>query len=78
MPNLRDQVTTLRRDAGLKDERIAELEREVARFTDDACYGRCDNPEGMLHWFQHETRGLLGHEEAHEVLDMLLNKLATR
>lgn len=51
------------------------LEQELARFTDDTCYGRCDSPDGLRDWFIWETRGLLLPEEAHAVLDLLLNKL---
>ena len=54
---------------------VTRLERELRRFTDDTCYGRCDNPDGLRSWFTHETRGLLHPEEAHEVLDMVLNKI---
>lgn len=59
----------------LRDREIERLTRELAKHTDDTCYGRCDNPSGILAWFQFETRGLLDPEEAHEVLDMLLNKI---
>jgi hypothetical protein len=50
-----------------------EMER-AAGLTDDTCYRRCEN----LHdWFVWECRGLMSPEEAHEVLDMLLNRLAS-
>lgn len=40
---------------------------------DDVCYGRCGD---LREWFVFETRGLMHEEEAHEVLDMVLNRLA--
>lgn len=54
---------------------VARLRIELTRFTDDNCYGRCDSPDGLRDWFIWETRGTLTPREAHEVLDMLLNKL---
>lgn len=62
-------------DVVLLQLEVARLEQEILKFTDDTCYGRCVSSDGMLAWFQHETRGLLDDEEAHQVLDMLLNKL---
>jgi hypothetical protein len=68
--NLQRAVIALRRE-------LRGARQELARFTDDTCYGRCDSPEGLLAWFQHETRACMCPEEAHEVLDMVLNKLKT-
>ena len=45
----------------------------VASLGDDTCYGRCAD---LLDWFAWECRGLLLPEESHNVLDMLLNRLA--
>ena len=41
--------------------------------TDDSCQGRCST---LLSWFIWETRGLMSAGEAHNVLDMVLNRLA--
>lgn len=65
----------LRRQVVIAQKLLQRAEKELLRHTDDTCYGRCDSPEGLSLWFQHETRGLLDGEVAHEVLDMLLNKL---
>jgi hypothetical protein len=55
----------------------AALERpvETSKYGehDDNCYGRCVDHRD---WFTWGTRGLLTPEEAHEVLDMVLNRLA--
>lgn len=42
--------------------------------TDDRCHTRCRD---LLDWFVWETRGLMSDGEAHNVLDMLLNRLAS-
>jgi hypothetical protein len=51
----------------------AEELGKLTGVTDDACYGRC---EQYRDWFAHECRGVMHPEEAHNVLDMLLNRLA--
>lgn len=48
------------------------LEQELG-VTDDRCHGRC---EDLRDWFVWETRGLMASVAAHEVLDMVLNRLA--
>jgi hypothetical protein len=40
--------------------------------TDDSCQGRCST---LLPWFVWETRGLMSDGEAHNVLDMVLNRV---
>lgn len=42
-------------------------------LTDDTCQGRCAD---LRDWFTYECRGLMDDGEAHNVLDMLLNRLA--
>ena len=59
-------------ERGALHSEAIELDR-ITGVTDDTCHGRCAD---LRAWFAHETRGLLHEEEAHEVLDMLLNRLA--
>lgn len=49
------------------------LDRAVG-ITDDVCHGRCEN---LRSWFTWECRGLMDDEESHQVLDMVLNRLAS-
>ena len=42
---------------------------------DDKCHGRCGP---YRDWFAWECRGLMVPEESHNVLDMILNRLATQ
>lgn len=53
------------------DDDPTALDRATG-IADDSCQDRCRE---YLHWFRFETRGLLDHEEAHEVLDMVLNRI---
>lgn len=53
---------------------LERAERHPFGPADDTCHGRC-TPE-LRDWFVFESRGLLVPEEAHELLDMLLNRLA--
>lgn len=57
-------------------DRWAEAEQldRATGVTDDQCHGRCSE---LLPWFTWETRGLMEEGEAHNVLDMLLNRLAS-
>jgi hypothetical protein len=52
----------------------AQQMAQEAGITDDRCHDRCAD---LLLWFTWETRGLLDDGEAHEVLDMVLNRLAS-
>jgi hypothetical protein len=52
----------------------AEKMDRAAGITDDECHGRCKD---LREWFTWETRGLMVPEEAHQVLDMVLNRLAS-
>jgi hypothetical protein len=56
--------------------RWTEAERldRATDITDDQCHGRCRD---LLPWFVWETRGLMEDGEAHNVLDMVLNRLAS-
>ena len=64
-----------REEVALLNEEVNRLQAQLAKFTDDRCYGRCDSPQGLRDWFSYETRGLLTPDEAHEVLDMVLNRI---
>lgn len=49
------------------------IEESKYGIHDDNCYGRCADHRD---WFVWGTRGLLDPDEAHEILDMVLNRLA--
>ncbi len=55
-----------------REHKPAQRERQYP--ADDTCHGRC---AALRDWFAYETRGLMDPDESHNVLDMLLNRLAT-
>jgi hypothetical protein len=52
----------------------AEALDQATEVTDDRCQGRCAD---LRDWFTWECRGLMDDEESHQVLDMVLNRLAS-
>ena len=59
-------------ERGARRDEAIEMDRATG-ITDDECHGRCAD---LRDWFTWECRGLLHEEEPHNLLDMLLNRLA--